>query len=64
MVEGKIRSSSLYYISPETNVYPVKPTPKNPCWTVRILDNSGFIKDVIIIDAVEGKILGHGVPVP
>ncbi len=64
MVEGKIQFSRLLFISPETNVYPVKPTPKNPCWTVRILDNSGFIKDVIIIDAVEGEILGHGVPPP
>ena len=64
MVGGEIQFSRLVFISPDSDVHPVKPTPENPCWTVRILDNIGFVKDVIIIDAVEGKILGHGVPPP
>ena len=34
MVEGKTDSASLYYISPESDVFPIKPTPKNPCWVV------------------------------
>jgi hypothetical protein len=64
MVEGKIDSASLYYISPESVVFPIEPTPKNPCWVVWVLGESGCITDVIVIDAVEGKIVGHGVPPP
>ena len=64
MVEGEIHSSSLYFIDPESHVFPITPTPKNPCWAVRILDERGYIKDVIVIDAVEGRIVGHGIPPP
>jgi len=67
MVEGEIQYSKLYYISPESDVFPIKPTPKNPCWVVRVrgyYDNEAYVKDVIVIDAVEGKIVGHGVPPP
>jgi len=64
MVEGEIQYSKLYYISPESVVFPIEPTPKNPCWIVRILGDEGYIEDVIVIDAVEGKIVGHGVPPP
>ena len=64
MVEGEIQYSKLYYISPESDVYPIKPTPKNPCWVIRIVGDSGYIEDVIVIDAVEGRIVGHGVPPP
>ena len=31
---------------------------------MRVLDDRGYVKDVIVIDAVEGKIVGHGVPPP
>ncbi len=64
MVEGEIDSAALYYISPESDVFPIQPTPQNPCWSVRILDDRGYVKDVIVIDAVEGKIVGHGIPPP
>jgi flagellar basal body-associated protein FliL len=64
MVGGKIMYTNLWYISPKSHVFPIKPTPKNPCWTVSIADDKGNNIDVIIIDAVEGKILGHGVPIP
>jgi hypothetical protein len=41
----------------------IKPTPRNPCWVIWVVDDSGYI-EIIVIDAVEGKILGHGVPPP
>ena len=31
MVSGDIQSSRLYYISSESAVYPIEPTPSNPC---------------------------------
>ncbi|MBA7519892.1 hypothetical protein ES705_11980 [subsurface metagenome] len=64
MVGGKIMNTNLWFISPKSHRFPIKPTPKNPCWTVSIADDRGYNIDVIIIDAVEGKILGHGVPLP
>jgi len=63
MVEGEIQFSKLYYISPTSDVFPIKPAPKNPCWVVRSISNDG-IMTVIIIDAVEGTIIGKGIPPP
>lgn len=62
MVEGRVQFSDLYYISPESDVFPIKPAPENPCWVVRSMDNRNMI--VKVIDAVEGKILGNGIPPP
>ena len=62
MVGGAIRSE-LYIISPESHAFPIKPAPKNPCWVVRRIDGNGYI-NITIVDAVEGKILGYGVPPP
>ena len=62
MIRGQVLSTKLYYISPESNVFPIKPTPKNPCWVVRSSDDT--IMTITIIDATEGKILGYGVPPP
>jgi len=62
MVKGKVQFTKLYIISPESDVFPIKPTPKNPCWVVRSIDNNNIT--VTIIDAVNGKILGYGIPPP
>jgi uncharacterized membrane protein YkoI len=67
--KGKIMDTSLAhtrlrYISPDSCWHPIKPTPENPCWIVYFADDKGYNIDVIIIDAVEGKVLGHGVPFP
>lgn len=62
MVEGKVQFSDLYYISPESDVFHIKPAPENPCWVVRSMDNGNLI--VKVIDAVNGKILGNGIPPP
>jgi hypothetical protein len=62
MVEGKVLYSRLYIISPESDVFPLDPTPRNPCWVVRhIID--GHLA-ITIVDAVERRILGNGVPPP
>jgi len=63
MVEGEIQFSDLYIISPESDVFPLKPTPENPCWVVRSVSPHGEYV-VTIIDAVSGVILGKGVPPP
>jgi hypothetical protein len=62
MAEGKAVSAALYFISPESDVFPLEAVPENPCWVVRSLDGDRMI--VTIIDAVDGKFLGYGVPPP
>jgi hypothetical protein len=62
MVEGEVQFSKLYIISPESDVFPIKPTPKNPCWVVRSIVNS--IVTVTIVDSMSGEILGYGIPPP
>lgn len=64
MVEGTIMGTNLWFIDPDSWMFPIEPTPKNPCWAVSLADENGYNVDVIIIDAVEGEILGHGVPFP
>ena len=64
----------LLYISPESNVFAdVKPVPENPCWAVSIYEDyyhpeinetATYNVDIIVVDAVTGEILGHGVPIP
>ena len=61
-VEGEPISSTLYIISPESDVFKVDPVPDNPCWVVRILRDDAI--RIVIIDAVTGDSLGYGVPPP
>ena len=51
-------SATLYFISPDSPIFKIKPTPKDPCWVVRSGDT------ITIIDAMNGKILGYGIPPP
>jgi len=62
MVNGQKGSAKLYIISPESKVFPINQPPKHPCWVVRSNENRKTI--VTIIDAVTGRILGHGIPPP
>jgi len=62
MVRGEVQFTRLYIISPESDAFPLKPTPQNPCWVVRSVDDGELI--VTIIDAVDGKICGYGIPPP
>ncbi|UCE67238.1 MAG: hypothetical protein JSU85_04280 [Candidatus Zixiibacteriota bacterium] len=61
-IEGEPISSTLYIISPESDVYKVDPIPDNPCWIVRILRDDEM--RIVIVDAVTGDSLGYGVPPP
>jgi hypothetical protein len=62
LVTGEVEGCRLYFISPESDVYPIEPPPENPCWVVRhIVD--GDLK-ITVIDARTGAILGNGVPPP
>jgi hypothetical protein len=62
MVEGDVRFSRLFYISGESDVFPIRPVPKNPCWVIESFKQGRIT--VTVIDAVEGRIAGYGVPPP
>jgi len=61
-VDGEILSTRLMYISPESEIFKIRPLPKNPCWIIRT--RNGEARKVIIIDAVTGEYLGKGIPAP
>jgi hypothetical protein len=62
MVGGGVTSSQLLIISPESEIFPIEPTPENPCWIVSSGDGEGEI--VTVIDAMTGEKLGYGIPPP
>lgn len=62
MVRGRVQFTKLLIISPESDVFPLKPTPKNPCWVVSSIKDE--INILTVIDAVTGQQLGYGVPPP
>jgi len=62
LVEGEVLRSSLYIISPESDVFPLEPVPQNPCWVVRHIAEGNMT--ITLVDAVDGSILGNGVPPP
>ncbi len=62
VVGGDIQFSKLYYISPRSAVFPIKPAPADPCWVVRsVVDGRLVVK---VVNAVTGAVLGDGVPPP
>ena len=62
MAEGEVVFSQLYIISPESDIFPLDPTPENPCWVVTSVQDGNTV--VTIMDAVTGEWLGYGVPPP
>ena len=62
IVEGEVLDSRLYYISPDSDVYPLDPISENPCWIVWTLVNE--FQAIKIIDAVTGEYLGEGISPP
>jgi hypothetical protein len=62
LVEGEVLRSRLWIISPESDIFPLDPVPENPCWVVHHLVEGALV--ITIVDAVDGVILGNGVPPP
>ena len=62
LVPGEALFAKLYIISPNSDAFPIKPTPTNPCWIVRSVVDGRQV--VFIIDAVTGVDLGRGIPPP
>jgi hypothetical protein len=62
MVPGEVRYSVLYFVDPDSVVFPIAPTPKNVCWVVR--SAIGDRPVLTIIDAMTGQKLGRGIPPP
>ncbi|MFW9875622.1 MAG: CARDB domain-containing protein [Candidatus Thorarchaeota archaeon] len=62
MVEGEVQFSKLYIISPDSDIFPIEPTPENPCWAVTSINNGNVI--VTVIDSVTGEKVGNGIPPP
>ena len=62
LVKGAVTSSQLLIISPESEIFHLKPSPQNPCWIVRCVDEDRQV--TAVIDAMTGKLLGYGIPPP
>jgi len=61
-VVGAVESSTLYIISPDSDIFRLQPTPENPCWVVTSRDGERVV--FTIVDAVNGERLGEGLPPP
>ncbi len=59
---GEPLYSNLYIVSPESDIFKLDPTPGNPCWVIRTIEDN--ITKIVIVDAVTGDLLGYGVPPP
>ncbi|MCX7974536.1 MAG: hypothetical protein N3B16_08550 [Candidatus Aminicenantes bacterium] len=59
MAEGIALFSTLY---PQSDVFPFRPAPKNPCWVVRSFYDQNLV--VTVIDAMTGERKGFGIPPP
>jgi hypothetical protein len=62
LVGGKVESTRLLLISPDSDVFPLRPVPQDPCWIVTTRESPGIVRSVV--DAVTGEYLGEGVPPP
>ena len=58
-------SATLRFVSPKFFISPPEQAPKNSCWVVWKTiktDEYGTYFNITIVDAVEGRILGYGIP--
>jgi hypothetical protein len=62
IIGGEIETTRLFILSPQSAVFPIRPVPENPCWVVR--STAAGRVTLTVIDALTGKVLGHGVPPP
>jgi len=66
---GEGMAVELLYIDPVLDdiFASIQPIPTNPCWIVYVYDsfeNFTYISGIVVVDAVEKEIIGHGVPPP
>jgi enediyne biosynthesis protein E4 len=62
LAPGEVLDTRLTYISPESDVFPIRPAPEGPCWVVRRVEDGVLAIDVI--DALTGRRLGAGIAPP
>ena len=63
-VPGEVLFSSLYYLSPDTDVYRgIVPLPTGPVWSVSI-NSAQSVRHIAVIDARTGTFLGESAPPP
>lgn len=62
MVDGVIRHTHLYFIPQDSGIFSLDEPTMNPCWVVSV--GEPVITEVTVVDAVKGKIIGHGIPPP
>jgi predicted outer membrane repeat protein len=59
---ASVRYSGLYYLKHDSEMVVQHPAPNNPCWIVET-EQAGTIS-AVVIDAVDGRIVGQAVPPP
>ena len=62
-VAGQARSARLYMLSPDSDVFPLDPTPRGPCWVVSWFRENGTFA-LTVVDALSGAVLGGGIAPP
>lgn len=63
LVDGNKKFSSLYYMSPNSDIFPRNLYTTNPVWAVASYDSKN-IESITVFDAVTGKKLGNAIPPP
>ncbi|MFA6183650.1 MAG: Ig-like domain-containing protein [Parcubacteria group bacterium] len=62
-VNGNSKFSTLYYASPDSDVFNINFDKSNPIWAVTSFDSNNYAS-LFVIDAITGKKLGNGNPPP
>ena len=62
-VDGSSKFSTLYYASPDSDIFNISFDRSKPIWAVTSFDPKDFAS-LTIIDAVTGNKLGNGIPPP
>lgn len=62
VVKGEALSATLFYISPESEIFHFDPVPTNPCWVIRY--RAEGIRTLEVVDAVTGDYVGPGISPP
>ncbi|MBN1123740.1 MAG: hypothetical protein JXA82_01945 [Sedimentisphaerales bacterium] len=60
---GKLRYGRLFYLAEDSEVIPIRPVPKEPCWIIHTIEDGGELK-ASVVDAISGLLLGPAIPPP